>query len=52
MTILLMNNTVNNQNKSLNIMKEINIVDLYMYAHTHILHGYDEVSFCVIDLHP
>ena len=52
MTIVLMNNTVNNRNKTLNIIKEINIVVLNMYAHTRISHGYDEVSFRVIDLHP
>ena len=51
MTIVLMNDTVNNQNKSLNIIKEINIVALYMYARTRISRSYDEVSFCVIDLH-
>ena len=33
-------------------MKEINIVFLYMYAHTRISRSYDKVSFCVIDLHP
>ena len=33
-------------------MKEIDIVILYMYARTHISHGYDEVGFRVIDLHP
>ena len=33
-------------------MKEIDIVILYMYACTRILRGYDEVGFCVIDLHP
>ena len=52
MTIVLMNNTVNSQNKAWNIMKEINIIILYMYAHTHNLHGYDEVGFHVIDLYP
>ena len=52
MTTVLMNNTVSSQNKSLNIMKEINIVVLYMYARMHISRCYDEVGFCVIDLHP
>ena len=52
MTIVLMNNTVNNRNKTLNIMIEINIVDSYMYARTRISCGYDEVGFRVIDLHP
>ena len=52
MTIVLMNNTINNRNKSLNFMKEINSVVLYMYARTHISRGYDEVGFRVIDLHP
>ena len=52
MTIVLMNNTVSSRNKSLNIIKEINIVVLYMYARTHISRGYDEVGFRVIDLHP
>ena len=52
MTIVLMNNTVNNQNKTLNIIKEINIVVLYMYAHMRISRGYDEVVFRGIDLHP
>ena len=52
MTIELMNNTVSSRNKSLNIKKEINIVVLYMYTRMHILRGYDEVGFCVIDLHP
>ena len=33
-------------------MKEINIVVLYMYVRTCISHGYDEVGFRVIDLHP
>ena len=33
-------------------MKEIDIIILYMYAQTRISHGYDEVGFCVIDLHP
>ena len=51
MTIVLMNNTVNNRNKTLNIVKEINIVVLYMYVHTRISHGYNEVGFHVIDLH-
>ena len=32
-------------------MKEIDNVFLYMYAHTHISRGYDEVSFRVIVLH-
>ena len=52
MMIVLMNNTTKNRNKPLNIMKEINILVLYMYARTHISHGYDEVGFRVIDLHP
>ena len=52
MTIVLMNNTINNRNKTLNIIKEINIVVLYMHARTRISHGYDEVGFCIIDLHP
>ena len=52
MTIVLMNNTVNNRNKSLNIMKEINIVVLYMYTRTRISCGYNKVGFHVIDLHP
>ena len=52
MTIVLMNNTVSSRNKSLNIIKEINIVVLYMYAHMRISRGYDEVSFRIIDLHP
>ena len=52
MTIILMNNTVNNRNKTLNIMKEINIIVLYMYARMRISRGYDEVGFRVIDLHP
>ena len=52
MTTVLMNNTVGSRNVSLNIMKEINIVVLYMYAHMRISHGYDEVGFHVIDLHP
>ena len=52
MTIALMNNIINNRNKTLNIIEEINIVVLYMYACTHISRGYDEVGFCVIDLHP
>ena len=52
MTIILMNNTVNSRNKSLNIMKEINIIVLYMYMCTRISRGYDEVGFRVIDLHP
>ena len=52
MTIVLMNNTVSSRNKSLNIMKEINIVVLYMYARTRISRGYDEVGFRIIDLHP
>ena len=52
MTIVLMNNTINNRNKSLNIMKEINIIVLYMYMRTRISCGYDEVGFRVIDLHP
>ena len=52
MTTVLMNNTVSSRNKSLNIMKEINIVVLYMYARTRIPRGYDEVGFHVIDLHP
>ena len=43
MTIVLMNNTVSSRDKSLNIMKEINIVVLYMYVRTHISRGYDEV---------
>ena len=51
MTIVLMNNTVNNRNKTLNIIKEINIVVLYMYVRTRISRGYDKVSFRVIDLH-
>ena len=33
-------------------MKKIAIVILYMYARTRISHGYDEVGFHVIDLHP
>ena len=52
MTIVLMNYTINNQNKSSNIMKEINIIVLYMYMRTRISCGYDEVGFRVIDLHP
>ena len=32
-------------------MKEIDIVILYMYTHTRISRGYDEVGFHVIDLH-
>ena len=52
MTIVLMNNTINNRNKSLNIMKEINIVVLYMYTRMRISLGYDEVGFRVVDLHP
>ena len=52
MTTVLMNNTVDSRNKSLNIMKEINIIVLYMYARTRISRGYDEVGFCVIDLYP
>ena len=52
MTTVLMNNTVNSRNKSLNIIKEIKIVVLYMYARTCILRGYDEVGFRAIDLHP
>ena len=52
MTIVLMNNTINNRNKTLNIIEEINIVVLYMYARTRISRSYDEVSFFVIDLHP
>ena len=52
MTTVLMNNTVSSQNKSLNIMKEINIIVLYMYVRMRISLGYDEVGFCLIDLHP
>ena len=52
MTIVLMNNTVNNRNKTLNIIKKINIVVLYMYACTCILRSYDEVGFRKINLHP
>ena len=51
MTIVLMNNTINNRNKTLNIIKEINFVVLYMYTRTHISHGYDKVGFREIDLH-
>ena len=35
MTTVLMNNTVNSRNKPLNIMKDINIVVLYMYAYAY-----------------
>ena len=52
MTIVLMNNTVNSGNEPLNIMKDINIFVLYMYVHTRISRGYDEVGFRVFDLHP
>ena len=52
MTIVLMNNTDPIRNNSLNIKKEINIVVLYMYTHTRISRGYDEVGFRAIDLHP
>ena len=51
MTIVLMNNTVNNRNNTINIIKEINIVVLYMYARTHISRGYNEVGFHVTDMH-
>ena len=52
MTIVLMNNTINNQNKTLNIIEEINIVVLYMYARMRISHCYDKVGFHIIDFHP
>ena len=52
MTIVLMKNTVNTWNKTLNIIKEINIVVLYKYARMCISHGYNEVGFLVINLHP
>ena len=52
MTIVLMNNAINNRNKTLNIIEEINIIVLYMYTRTRISRGYDEVGFCVIYLHP
>ena len=51
MTIVLMNKTVNNRNKTSNIIKGINIIVLYMYAHTRFSCSYDEVGFRIIDLH-
>ena len=35
MTIVLMNNTINNRNKTLNIIEQINFIVLYIYAYTY-----------------